>query len=129
MNYRSVQPIVALGNAVIQYITRYFPNSIDRLKPDYGLAQGSLPVFFQTMSVEAFLSRVIGSESRVEFGNIELGADQAIIVRNSDVKKAVQALLGPIAIVLDIRECKGLEFEVSTCLARSHQSEPHRKSH
>jgi hypothetical protein len=81
------------------------------------------------MSVEAFLSRVIGSESRVEFGNIELGADQAIIVRNSDVKKAVQALLGPIAIVLDIRECKGLEFEVSNCLAGSHQSGPHRTSH
>jgi hypothetical protein len=113
MNYRSVEPIVALGNAVLALISKFFPASIDRLEPDRGLAGGSLPVFLENMDVEAFLARVVGAGHDVQIENIEFGADQAIIVRNAVAKKVVKTLIGPGAIVLDIKECKGLEFEVS----------------
>ena len=113
MNYRSVESIVLLGNAILAWMTDYFPESIDRLNPDHGLAQGGLPVFLELMSIADFLARVVGTAETVEIGNIEFGADQAIIVRNAAAKQAVKDLVGKCAIVLDIKECKGLEFDVS----------------
>lgn len=113
MNYRSVEPIVALGNAILQFIMQYFPSSIDHLPPERGLARGSLPVFLERMDVRAFLTTVVGTEDVVQEGNIEFGADQAVIVRDETSKRFVRKILGPCAIILDIRECKGLEFEVS----------------
>jgi len=114
MNYRSVEPIVMLGNAILAWMTDYFPGSIDRLNPDHGLAQGGLPVFLELMSITDFLARVVGTAETVEIGNIEFGADQAIIVRNAAAKQAVKDLVGKCAIVLDVKECKGLEFDVSS---------------
>lgn len=113
MNYRSVEPIVALGNAVLEMITNLFPTSIDRLAPDRGLAGGGLPVFLEKMSIQAFLARVVGAGDNVHVENIEFGADQAIIVRNAAAKRYVKESIGSCAIVLDVKECKGLEFEVS----------------
>lgn len=94
-------------------MTDYFPGSIDRLNPDHGLAQGGLPVFLELMTIGDFLGRVVGTTETVDIGNIEFGADQAIIVRNAAAKRAVKELVGNCAIVLDIKECKGLEFDVS----------------
>jgi len=112
MNYRSIEPIVALGNAVLGYVYRFFPSSIDRLAPDRGLAGGGLPVFLEAMSVQAFLARVVGTGENVQAETIEFGADQAIIVRNAAAKRYLKEFIGPCAIGLDIKECKGLEFEV-----------------
>jgi hypothetical protein len=113
MNYRSVESIVMLGNAILAWMTDYFPGCIDRLNPDHGLAQGGLPVFLELMSIGDFLARVVGTAENVEVGDIEFGADQAIIVRNAAAKRTVKQLVGQCAIVLDIKECKGLEFDVS----------------
>jgi hypothetical protein len=120
MNYRSVEPIIALGNAILQLIMLYFPSSIDHLPPERGLARGSLPIFLESVDMQDFFTTMVGTGDVIQEGTIEFGADQAIIVRDEASKRSLRKMLGPCAIILDIRECEGLEFEVS-CLVVSLQ--------
>jgi hypothetical protein len=60
INYRSHGGIVNCAHAVIELITRFWPNTIDNLQPEKGVVDGPKPVFFtgwdkDTVRYEQFL--------------------------------------------------------------------------
>ncbi|KDR68695.1 hypothetical protein GALMADRAFT_146049 [Galerina marginata CBS 339.88] len=110
VNYRSHAGIVNCAHSVIELIQEYWPNTIDILAPERGIANGAVPIFYQDIYPEFirgrhFLSRDTNSRER-----IELGADQCIIVRNDAAKERLEDEMGKIGLILTIYDSKGLEF-------------------
>lgn len=71
VNYRSHSGIVNCAHAVIDLMTRFWPDSIDKLAPERGVAQGQKPVFFKgwregSVHFEQFLFGDAGNH--IEFG-------------------------------------------------------------
>ena len=47
VNHRSHRGITNCANTIVQLILEFWPNTIDRLKPESGLADGPKPVFIK----------------------------------------------------------------------------------
>ncbi|KAF8816728.1 hypothetical protein BYT27DRAFT_7237858 [Phlegmacium glaucopus] len=108
-NYRSHTGIVNCAHTVINLITRLWPNSIDKLQREKGVANGVKPIFYVDVDSDfikegRFLSRSTSREK------IELGADQCILVRNDKAKKLLEDEIGKVGLILTIYQSKGLEF-------------------
>ncbi|OJA13247.1 hypothetical protein AZE42_12316, partial [Rhizopogon vesiculosus] len=106
INYRSHGGIVNCAHSVIELITRFWPNTIDKLQPEKGVVDGLKPVFFtgwdnDTVSYEQFL-----------FGasHIEFGAQQCILVRDEAARQKLREQVGDIGLIMTLYESKGLEF-------------------
>jgi hypothetical protein len=82
VNYRSHSGIVDCAHSIIELITRFWKDSIDRLAPEKGVVAGLKPLFFvgwneedEDGSMSSLDQFVFGdSGSRIEFG-----AQQCII--------------------------------------------------
>ncbi|KAK0475066.1 P-loop containing nucleoside triphosphate hydrolase protein [Armillaria novae-zelandiae] len=106
VNYRSHAGIVDCAHSVIDLITTFWEDSIDRLSPEMGIVDGFKPVFFNTedrTQLEQFIFGNIGD-------HIEFGAQQCIIVRNETARERLQQQVGEVGLVLTVYESKGLEF-------------------
>ncbi|SJL05399.1 uncharacterized protein ARMOST_08766 [Armillaria ostoyae] len=106
VNYRSHAGIVDCAHSVIDLITTFWEDSIDRLSPEMGIVDGFKPVFFNTedrTQLEQFIFGNVGD-------HIEFGAQQCIIVRNEAARERLQQQVGEVGLVLTIYESKGLEF-------------------
>ncbi|KAF9230051.1 P-loop containing nucleoside triphosphate hydrolase protein, partial [Melanogaster broomeanus] len=108
INHRSHGGIVNCAHAVIELITRFWPNSIDGLQPEHGIVDGLKPVFFHgwdkdTVRYEQFLFGASGSR-------IELGAQQCILVRDQAAKEKLRQQVGNVGMIMTLYESKGLEF-------------------
>ncbi|KAK0444957.1 uncharacterized protein EV420DRAFT_1721599 [Desarmillaria tabescens] len=106
VNYRSHAGIVDCAHSVIDLITTFWEDSIDRLSPEMGIVDGFKPVFFDTedrTQLEQFIFGNVGD-------HIEFGAQQCIIVRNEAARERLQQQVGEVGLVLTIYESKGLEF-------------------
>ncbi|KAK0506583.1 hypothetical protein EDD18DRAFT_36674 [Armillaria luteobubalina] len=106
VNYRSHAGIVDCAHSVIDLITTFWEDSIDRLSPEMGIVDGFKPVFFNTedrTQLEQFIFGNIGD-------HIEFGAQQCIIVRNESARERLQQQVGEVGLVLTVYESKGLEF-------------------
>ncbi|KAK0232752.1 hypothetical protein IW262DRAFT_1259998, partial [Armillaria fumosa] len=106
VNYRSHAGIVDCAHSVIDLITTFWEDSIDRLSPEIGIVDGFKPVFFNTedrTQLEQFIFGNIGD-------HIEFGAQQCIIVRNEMARERLQQQVGEVGLVLTVYESKGLEF-------------------
>ncbi|KLO20395.1 hypothetical protein SCHPADRAFT_897689 [Schizopora paradoxa] len=109
MNYRSHGGIVSCADSVIQLITKFWPYSIDILRPERGAVEGSKPVFFvgweeNTLRYEQFLFGDSGNA-------VEFGAQQCILVRNDYARDQLRKQVGEIGVILTLYESKGLEFD------------------
>ncbi|KAK0245294.1 hypothetical protein EDD85DRAFT_13428 [Armillaria nabsnona] len=106
VNYRSHAGIVDCAHSIIDLITMFWEDSIDRLSPEMGIVDGVKPVFFNNKD-HAQLKRFI-------FGDcgkpIEFGAQQCIIVRNEVARERLRQQVGEVSLVLTIYESKGLKF-------------------
>ncbi|KAF9230331.1 hypothetical protein BU15DRAFT_83761 [Melanogaster broomeanus] len=108
INHRSHGGIVNCAHAVIELITRFWPNSIDGLQPEHGIVDGLKPVFFHgwdkdTVRYEQFLFGASGSP-------IEFGAQQCILVRDQAAKDKLRQQVGDVGLIMTLYESKGLEF-------------------
>ncbi|KAL0950587.1 hypothetical protein HGRIS_007379 [Hohenbuehelia grisea] len=108
VNYRSHGGIVNCAHSVVQLIENFWPNTIDRLKPERGVIDGTKPVFFNgwdedTMRYEQFLFGDTGNP-------IEFGAQQCILVRDEEARSRLRQQVGDIGIIMTLYESKGSEF-------------------
>ncbi|KAH9910160.1 uncharacterized protein B0H18DRAFT_516086 [Fomitopsis serialis] len=108
VNYRSHAGIVNCAHSIVELITEFWPNAIDRLAPERGTVDGEKPVFLSgwdedTVRYEQFLFGDSG-------GHIEFGAEQCILVRDDAARKRLRAQVGDIGLILTLYESKGLEF-------------------
>ncbi|KAG2091484.1 uncharacterized protein F5147DRAFT_822994 [Suillus discolor] len=108
INYRSHGGIVNCAHSVIELITKFWPNTIDNLRPERGVVDGLKPVFFtgwdkDTVRYEQFLFGASGS-------HIEFGAQQCILVRDDAARQKLREQVGEIGLIMTLYESKGLEF-------------------
>ncbi|KAG8960069.1 hypothetical protein FRC00_000926 [Tulasnella sp. 408] len=114
VNYRCHSGIVKAAAFLVQLIVSYFAYSIDPLIPEASPVDVSdqKPMFMLgAMDDSDFLRLVSGGTG----GNVELGADQgkrlAIIVRDDNAARKLQAIVGDIPGLLTLYQSKGLEFD------------------
>ncbi|KAK0198014.1 hypothetical protein F5146DRAFT_1130958 [Armillaria mellea] len=106
VNYRSHAGIVDCAHSVIDLITTFWNDSIDRLSPEMGTVDGVKPIFFNNED-RAQLEQFIFCDGG---DPIEFGAQQCIIVRDEIAKEKLRQKVGDIGLVLTVYESKGLEF-------------------
>ncbi|KAK0444909.1 uncharacterized protein EV420DRAFT_1721414 [Desarmillaria tabescens] len=106
VNYRSHAGIVDCAHSIIELITTFWEDSIDRLSPEMGIIDGVKPIFFNNED-RAQLDQFIFHDGG---DPIEFGAQQCIIVRNEMARERLQQKVGEIGLVLTVYESKGLEF-------------------
>eukprot|EP00873_Tetraselmis_striata_P006323 jgi/Tetstr1/426587/TSEL_016865.t1 len=106
-NYRSHRGILKAAGVVLDLLTHFFKGSVDSLQKDWSDKDGHPPLFFHETSVEALDMHLFSRG--VDNDECELGADQVILVRDMETKRAIEKRL-PTALVLTIYEAKGREF-------------------
>src|SRR5437764_6008036 len=92
INYRSHNGILELASSVIDLISDFFPDSIDKLPREHSEVGGPRPIIFDGIEAETFLN-AFSSDNGTE-SYIELGAEQVIIVRDEKTKKSVMEKVG-----------------------------------
>ncbi|KAL6219653.1 hypothetical protein ACLB2K_007412 [Fragaria x ananassa] len=103
-NFRTHAGVLNLSQSIIELIYRFFPFSIDVLKPESSLIYGKAPVVLESGENENAIIKI--------FGNIVgFGAEQVILVRDDSAQKEISNVVGKHALVLTIVERKGLEFQ------------------
>eukprot|EP01041_Mallomonas_annulata_P001018 gene1018-1996_t len=104
-NFRTNSGVVNLARSVVELIVRLFPNSIDKMEPEWTSVHGRPPIFITTtydVVTELFQNG--------EMHSCEFGAEQAILVRDEVTKRHVQGISGRNALILTAQEAKGMEF-------------------
>ncbi|KAJ7652111.1 hypothetical protein DFH06DRAFT_1094341 [Mycena polygramma] len=110
VNYRSHTGIVNCAHSIIEIITKLWPNAIDVLDPERGIVDGLRPIFFTNWDSENVQSKQFLFGDQPSGGNIELGAQQCILVRDDAAREKLRKLVGDIGIIMTLYESKGLEF-------------------
>ncbi|PBK60035.1 hypothetical protein ARMSODRAFT_898604 [Armillaria solidipes] len=106
VNYRSHAGIVDCAHSIIDLITMFWEDSIDRLAPEMGIVDGVKPVFFNNEDRAQLKRFIFGDRGKP----IEFGAQQCIIVRNETAREKLRQQVGEVGLVLTVYESKGLEF-------------------
>ncbi|KAK0456957.1 hypothetical protein EV421DRAFT_103155 [Armillaria borealis] len=106
VNYRSHAGIVDCAHSIIDLITMFWEDSIDRLSPEMGIVDGVKPVFFNNEDRAQLKQFIFGDRGKP----IEFGAQQCIIVRNETAREKLRQQVGEVGLVLTVYESKGLEF-------------------
>ena len=108
INFRSHSGILKLAGSIIDLISEFFKDSIDRLPGDRSMFQGPIPVFVESCEVND-LALLLRTNKR-EASPIEFGAHQVILVQSKEARDSLPSILRG-AIVLTVFEAKGLEFD------------------
>ncbi|KAG2034062.1 hypothetical protein BDR03DRAFT_993883 [Suillus americanus] len=109
-NYRSHNDIVNCAHSVIKLITKFWPDAIDHLQPEKGMADGMRmkPKILTEMDIDTLCKRFLVDESA---SKSELGARQCILVRNEVAVKKLREQVGDIGMIMTLHDSKGLEFD------------------
>jgi len=107
-NYRSHNGIVNCAHSVIELITKFWPNAIDRLQPEKGMVDGVKPVFFTDVENDARCKQFLIGE---DANKLEFGAHQCILVRDEAAVKKLREKVGDIGMIMTLYDSKGLEFD------------------
>ncbi|CAD8060869.1 unnamed protein product [Paramecium primaurelia] len=103
INFRSHNDILQLANNVISIIEILYPKTIDCLKKEQSADSGPKPTIISSKDINSILYLMQGQDD----GKIEFGCYQAVLAKNNkDIPDILKHL-----IVLNIQECKGLEFD------------------
>ncbi|SJL03091.1 uncharacterized protein ARMOST_06437 [Armillaria ostoyae] len=109
VNYRSHAGIVDCAHSIIDLITTFWKDSVDRLSPEMGIVDGVKPVFFNNESGAQLEQFIFGDGG----DHIEFGAQQCIIVRNEVAREKLRQQVDQETdgrYYSTIYESKGLEF-------------------
>ena len=110
LNYRSHDGIVRLGSFVMGLLWKCFPETVDKLKPEEGLLLGPIPILFVGCEPD-ILAKVSNEESTLNVDKVKFGAEQVVLVRDEQEKARLKNYIGGVALVLTIRQSKGMEFD------------------
>ncbi|KAK7399848.1 hypothetical protein VNO78_11042 [Psophocarpus tetragonolobus] len=110
-NFRTHVGVLKLSQSTIELLFRFFPHSIDVLKPETSLIYGEGPVVLECGSRKNAIVTIFGNSGNVGGKIVGFGAEQVILVRDDSARKEILDYVGKHALVLTILECKGLEFQ------------------
>ncbi|KAI4256107.1 MAG: hypothetical protein L6R42_006401 [Xanthoria sp. 1 TBL-2021] len=110
LNYRSHDGIVRLGSFVMGLLWETFPETVDKLQPEEGLLPGPVPTLFLGCEPD-ILAKISTEGSRSTVDKIKFGAEQVVLVRDEESKARLKDSIGSIALILTIRQSKGMEFD------------------
>ncbi|CAJ2677798.1 unnamed protein product [Trifolium pratense] len=110
-NFRTHAGVLKLSQSTIELLFRFFPHSIDVLKPETSLIYGEAPVILECGSRKNAIVTIFGNTGHESGKIIGFGAEQVILVRDDYARKEILEYVGKQALVLTIVECKGLEFQ------------------
>ncbi|XP_020222260.1 uncharacterized protein LOC109804810 [Cajanus cajan] len=110
-NFRTHAGVLKLSQSTIELLFRFFPHSIDVLKPETSLIYGEGPVVLECGSRKNAIVTIFGNSGHVGGKIVGFGAEQVILVRDDSARKEILDYVGKHALVLTILECKGLEFQ------------------
>ncbi|XP_060210817.1 uncharacterized protein LOC132637797 [Lycium barbarum] len=117
-NFRTHAGVLKLAQTVIDLLCHCFPQSVDFLKPETSLIIGEAPVLLKPGADENAIITIFGNSGSIGGKIIGFGAEQVILVRDESAKKEVSGCIGKQALVLNIVECKGLDFQASPQFAQ-----------
>ncbi|KAI9567009.1 hypothetical protein HD554DRAFT_2039900 [Boletus coccyginus] len=108
INYRFHGGIVNCAHTILERLTRFWPDAIDGLQPEYGIVDSFKPVFFRgcdqlDVRYKQFLFGASG-------GHLEFGAQQCILVRDDEAVEKLRKEVGNIGLIMTLYDSKGLEF-------------------
>ncbi|XP_062004037.1 uncharacterized protein LOC133721436 [Rosa rugosa] len=106
-NFRTHSGILKLSQSIIELLYRFFPLSIDVLKPESSVIYGEAPVVLESGENENAIIKIFGNSRNI----VGFGAEQVILVRDDSTRREISNVVGKHALVLTIVECKGLEFQ------------------
>ncbi|KAH6917677.1 hypothetical protein BKA70DRAFT_1178699 [Coprinopsis sp. MPI-PUGE-AT-0042] len=107
-NYRSHGGIIACAHSVIEMITRFWPASLDKMAPEKGIVNGIKPLFLVNSNPSSLQFRDLMTEGE---SDIEFGAAQCILVRDSAARDRLLKEVGEVGIIMTLYDSKGLEFD------------------
>ncbi|XP_058731228.1 uncharacterized protein LOC131603010 [Vicia villosa] len=110
-NFRTHAGVLKLSQSTIELLFRFFPHSIDVLKPESSLISGEAPIVLECGSRKNAIVTIFGNTGHDGGKNVGFGAEQVILVRDDCARKEISDYVGKQALVLTILECKGLEFQ------------------
>ncbi|KAK2437779.1 P-loop containing nucleoside triphosphate hydrolase superfamily protein [Trifolium repens] len=110
-NFRTHAGVLKLSQSIIEILFRFFPHSIDVLKPETSLIYGEAPVVLECESNKNAIVTIFGTTGHESGKIVGFGAEQVILVRDDYARKEILEYVGKQALVLTILECKGLEFQ------------------
>ncbi|XP_057452229.1 uncharacterized protein LOC130744053 [Lotus japonicus] len=110
-NFRTHAGVLKLSQSIIELLFRFFPHSIDALKPETSFIYGEAPVVLECGNRENAIVTIFGNSGHVDGKIVGFGAKQVILVRDDSARKEILNYVGKQALVLTILECKGLEFQ------------------
>lgn len=111
-NFRTHAGVLKLSQSTIELLFRFFPHSVDVLKPETSLIYGEAPVVLECGNRKNAIMTIFGNSGHVGGKIVGFGAEQVILVRDDSARKEILDYVGKQALVLTILECKGLEFQV-----------------
>ncbi|RPD59343.1 hypothetical protein L226DRAFT_495257 [Lentinus tigrinus ALCF2SS1-7] len=108
-NYRSHAGIVECANSVVTLLIKYWPDSVDRLPPEYGQIAGSKPKWYSSERAEVRRALFTDADSGA---SIDFGHKQCILVRNNAARDRLRKEMNSsIGTILTIYDSKGLEYD------------------
>ncbi|XP_068646917.1 uncharacterized protein [Aristolochia californica] len=110
-NFRTHDGVLKLAQSVIDLLYRFFPSSIDVLKPETSLIYGEAPMVLDSGNDDNAIITIFGNSGSTSGSIHGFGAEQVILVRDESDKRQIVGHVGKQALVLTIVECKGLEFQ------------------
>ncbi|KAM7252228.1 hypothetical protein ACFE04_024111 [Oxalis oulophora] len=110
-NFRTHAGVLKLSQSIVQLLYRFFPNSIDVLKPETSLIYGEPPILLESGNNENAITTIFGNSGNDGGKIVGFGAEQVILVRDDIARTEISKYVGKQALILTILECKGLEFQ------------------
>jgi len=108
INYRTHAGIVSCSSSLVRLLLSLFPTSIDALEePECGHFPGPPPALLPDVEASIIAEVMLAAD---EVGLQEMGANQAVLVRNTEAKERLPFELRN-GLVLTVEESKGLEFD------------------
>eukprot|EP01035_Chromulina_nebulosa_P017348 gene17348-22895_t len=107
-NFRTHNGILFLAKSLVDLIIAFFPNTIDKMNPEFSLNNGPKPLFLESSTTGNLITDLFGYSSKTI---VDFGAEQVILVRDEEAKaRTLQSCDGK-ALVLTVLESKGMEFD------------------
>ena len=125
-NYRSHQGILSLASFIMHLLVTGYPRTVDKLEPESSIFRGPRPTMFVGCDSKLLLQTSVGLAD-LNQRTAEFGAEQVILVRDEAARKELQSQIEDAALILTIKQSKGMEFD-DVILWNFFSQSPHQRS-
>ncbi|KAK9807285.1 hypothetical protein WJX73_007725 [Symbiochloris irregularis] len=112
VNYRTHSGILDVAASVVDLLKIFFPQHMDNLDRERAFFEGPHPLLLSALSTEDITILLSGSDPKTS--QVEFGAHQVILVRNTDAIDTLPEALqthNSKALIMTVPQSKGLEFD------------------